>query len=145
MRLELGALKAAALVESTDAGLRPLRSALAWDAPLPEPVAGGRAVLSLPRLDVDAWRPLLASDADPSLAAADPVDNPWLPRSIQLLTPELLADGRRLSGVTLALQRLSGAGEAGWRAQVQADQTAGSVDYREPQPGAGAGRIQARL
>ncbi len=145
LRLELGALKAAALVESADGGLRPLRSALAWDAPLPEPVAGGRAVLSLPRLDVDAWRHLLASDVGPGPAAADPADNPWLPRSIQLLTPELLADGRRLSGVTLALQRLSGAGEAGWRAQVQADQTAGSVDYREPQAGAGAGRIQARL
>jgi uncharacterized protein YhdP len=157
-----------------------LRSALAWGAPLPEPVAGGRATLVVPRLDVDAWRqtwaglalatpgPKAATAATalsttatapttPTAAAAALPDGAWLPGSVQLRTAELLAAGRRLTGVTLDLQRLATAGDEVWRAQVVADQTAGTVDYREPRlggagaaAGAGAGAgvagsIKARL
>ena len=145
LRLEMGPIKAQALVEATAGGARPQRSALAWDAPLPEPVAGGRAVLALPRLDVDAWRSLLASVVEPTALPGGDADSPWLPRSIQLLSPELMLDGRRFSAVSLELQRLGAPGEPGWRAQLQADQASGSVDWREPGAGGGAGRIQARL
>lgn len=145
-RLELGALKASALVEATPAGPRLLRSAWAWDAPLPEPVPGGRAVLALPRLDVDAWRSALADGsgrATPTVVAA--ADSPWLPRRVQLTTPELLAGGRRLSGVTLDLQHLLAPGDEVWRVLVQADQTAGTLEYREPATATAQGRVKARL
>ena len=152
-QLALGPLRAAALVDGSVAGSpRPLRSALAWGAPLPEPVAGGRAELVVPRLDVDAWRQAWAAIAEaPEVAAPD---SAWLPQSLQLRTPDLLAGGRRLTGVTLDLQRLAGAGGAsgasgtsgaGWRAQVQADQAAGSVEYQEPRQAGAEGRIRARL
>ncbi len=61
LRLELGPLKGQLLVEAAADGLRPLRSAWSWDAPLPEAVPGGRAVLALSRLDVDRWRTALAA------------------------------------------------------------------------------------
>ena len=79
---------------------------------------------------------------------------------MQLKTAELLAGGRRLSRVSLDLQRLgtpgtnaasvaSGAaaalGDAGWRVQGTADQTAGSVEYLEPRNASSASRITARL
>ena len=149
LRLELGPLKAAALIDSSPPTPQLLRSALAWEAPLPEPVAGGRAVLVLPRLDVDAWRSVLAG-LGPSPGAAGaatlPAPDPgWLPQSVQLRTPELLAAGRRLTGLTLDLQRLAGVGDEGWRAQVVADQTAGALEYREPRRAGAEGRIRARL
>ena len=161
LRIELGALQASLLIDRSQATPRLLRSALAYDSPLPEPVAGGRAVLLLPRLDLDAWRALDWAGAEPGAAPADPG---WLPQSVQLKTAELLAGGRRLSGVTLALQRLSGLGglgglgglaEEGWHIVGTSDQAAGTLDYREPRsagPGAGlgsgpasSGRIKARL
>jgi uncharacterized protein YhdP len=47
--------------------------------------------------------------------------------------------------VALTLQRLAAPGDEGWRVQGTADQTAGSVEYREPRTANGAGRIKARL
>ena len=148
LRLELGALRAQALVETTATGMRPLRSAWSWDAPLPEPVAGGRAVLAPTRLDADAWRGALAAGSAGATGAAAADDSAWLPQSLQLTTPELLLAGRRLSGVVLDLQRQPGTpAEAGdtWRAQFKTDQAAGTLDYREArQPGA-PGRLRAQL
>ena len=167
LRLELGALQASVLLDTSPAEPRVLRGALAYGAALPEPVVGGRAVLALPRLDVAPWQALWdsagaaapastaalaasasASNANASAGATAGLHPSWMPRSVQLKTPELLAGGRRLTGVTVDLQRLSTPGDEGWRAQVVADQTAGTVDYREPRgvDGAGgAGRIKARL
>ena len=147
LRLELGALRALAVVDSAPAGPRLLRSALSWAAPLPEPVAGGRAVLVVPSLDVDAWRQAWAGLAAATPAAPDAagVDSAWLPRAVQLRSPELRVASRRLTGVTLDLQRLVAAGDEGWRAQVVADQTAGTVDYREPRRAGAGGSIKARL
>ena len=139
LRLELGLLQASALLDH--GSTRVLRSALAYDSVLPEPVAGGRALLTLPRLDLDVWR-TLAWPGD-SAVAFDPVS--WLPSSVQLKTPELRIGGRTLSGVTLDLQRLGAPGDAGWRVQGTSDQTAGSVEYREPRSVGAAGLVKARL
>ncbi|MBL8349938.1 MAG: TIGR02099 family protein [Burkholderiaceae bacterium] len=144
LQLTLGPLQAAALVEQNGAApARPLRSALAWGAPLPEPVAGGRALLVVPALDVDAWRQTWAAIADAATGPATP-DSAWLPQSVQLRSPELRIAGRRITGLTLDLQRLA-VGDEGWRAQVQADQAAGSIEYREPRQAGAEGRVRARL
>ncbi len=177
LRLELGPLRGQVLVESGPTSQRPLRSAWAWDAPLPEPVPGGRAVLALARLDVDAWRAALGGTASGTAsgaaggaaggaasgaarpapaampaavanAAAPADDSAWLPHAVQLTTPELLIGGRRLSGVALELQRqASAAADAGdaWRAQLQADQATGTLDYREARTAGAPGRLRAQL
>ena len=141
LRLELGPLQASAVLERSQGATRVLRSALAYDSVLPELVAGGRAVLTLPRLDLDAWR----AQAWPGDSSLNFEAGGWVPHSVQLKTAELHAGGRRLSGVTLDLQRLIKPGEEGWRIQGMADQTAGSVEYREPRSIGAAGRIKARL
>ena len=176
LRLELGLLQAQLQLERGPAGLRVARSAAAYNSPLPDALPGGRAVLVLPALDADAWQALDLAGAPASAPAGPPAalpsasqaaagtasttttDSGWLPQSVQLKTPELLVGGRHLTGVSLALQRLSAAGDEGWRVQGSADQAAGTLDYREPRaapatgPGAGAGndssgagRIKARL
>jgi uncharacterized protein (TIGR02099 family) len=147
LRLELGPLKASLLLETTAAGARPLRSAWSWDAPLPEPVAGGRAVLALARLDVDSWRSALAVATAGAAGNAAADDSAWLPQAVQLSTPELLLGGRRLSGVALELQRQAAVADAGnaWRAQFKADQAAGTLDYRESRSAGAPGRLRAQL
>ncbi|MEK8051538.1 YhdP family protein [Ideonella sp. DXS22W] len=149
LRLELGPLQAALLRDISGPEAQLLRSAWSWAAPLPEPVAGGRATLVMPALDVDAWRILwgpggpLASSAAAASSSAGLAT--LLPHVIRLQTPELLAEGRRLTGLTLDVQRVDTAGEEGWRAQVVADQTSGSLEWREGRGAQGAGRIRARL
>lgn len=139
LRLELGGLKGAVLTEAgPNGGLRQLRSAWSFEAPLPEPVAGGRAVLALPRLDLGAWQAEAGTSSRPE-------DLQALPQSVSIRTPELLASGRRLSNVVLDLQRQATPGEEGWSAKLVADQAAGTVDYREPRRPGTEGRIKARL
>ena len=157
LRLELGPLRGQMLVESAVAGQRLLRSAWSWDAPLPEPVAGGRAVLALARLDVDAWRAALAAapaggataGTASGTASGMADDSAWLPRTLQLTTPSLQLGGRRLSGVLLDLQRQAAAGvaEGGdtWRVQFKTDQAAGTLDYREGRGAGAPGRLRAQL
>ncbi len=164
LRLELGALQASLVIDpggsvttptgaaaaSPEAGPRLARAALAHGRQLPEPVAGGVAVLTLPQLDLDAWQALLDPSASGPPGATGPVGAgadlaAWLPHSVQLKTSELLVGGRRLTGVNVDVQRLTAAGDEGWRVQGEADQAAGGVDYREPRSLFGAGRILARL
>ncbi len=149
LRLELGPLQAALLRDISGPEPQLLRSAWAWAAPLPEPAAGGRATLVLPALDLDAWRALWAPGAPLAATAAAASSGAGLaallPHGIRLQTPELLAEGRRLTGLTLELQRVNQPGEEGWRAQVSADQTSGSLEWRDARAGQAAGRIKARL
>jgi len=169
VRLDLGPLQVHLQRELGPGEPLLLRSAYAYGSPLPEPVAGGRAVLVLPVLDVDAWRAVVApagsagrgrgaaaasapgvgpsatASASLSTASAATVAEAWWPQSLRLQTPELLAMGRRLTGVVLDLQRQPGPAEPAWHAQVQADQTSGRIAYREPRAGLDNGRLQARL
>ena len=163
LRLELGALQASLVIDpggvttppgaaapSPEAGPRLARAALAYGRRLPELVAGGVAVLTLPQLDLDAWQALLDPSTSGPPGATGAVGTgadlaAWLPQSVQLKTPELLVGGRRLTGVSVDVQRLTTAGDEGWRVQGEADQAAGGVDYREPRSRLGAGRILARL
>jgi uncharacterized protein YhdP len=69
-----------------------------------------------------------------------------MPRQITLRARELLLAGRRFTGAQVDLQRgaRDGADEL-WRATLQADQVAGTLEYREPRGAAAPGQLSARL
>ena len=172
LRIELGPLQASLVLDHAAGGIRLARGAMAFNTKLPEPEAGGVLALNLARLDVEAWRPLAeasawgltataaaapasspaaaASAAAPSPAAAeadadaDWLSN-WLPATVHLSAAELLVSGRRLTGLTLDVKRLSGPQDNGWRFSGAADQVAGSADFLATRRPGGAGRVVARL
>ena len=147
-QIQLGPLQAAWQVDPADPGGRPLRSALAYNAALPEPVPQGHAVLAPDRLDLDAWRALWATGGPLASTASGNAGEPLL-HHIRLRTPELLLWGRRLNGLALDLRRLVTPAEQGWRAELQSQQASGTVDYLLPRrAGSGAdtsGHVRARL
>ncbi len=147
-QLQLGPLQAAWQVDPADPRGRPLRSALAYNAALPEPVPQGHAVLAPDRLDLDAWRALWTPGGPLANTASGNAAEPLL-HHINLRTPELLLWGRRLNGLALDLRRLVTPAELGWRAELQSRQASGTVDYLLPRrAGSGAdasGHVRARL
>lgn len=155
LRIELGSvLQAQYLRDLSGASPQVLRSALALQAPLPEMVPGGRAVLEPASLNVDAWQAVLGGTGGTGGSGAagaagggpgGAIDNAYVPQSIHVKTPELVFGGRKLTQLTLALNRQGSGADEAWRAQVSADQVQGQIDYREPRGPASAGRIHARL
>ncbi len=143
LRLELGALQLALLLDISGDSPRLLRSSVAYGSPLPDPVAGGRAVLAFDRIDLDAWQALwpdgAAAAAGAGSDAAAPVAN------VALRAAQVQLAGRRLDNLTLNLQRVAVPGEEGWHAALSADQASGTIDYREPRRAGDTGRIRARL
>ena len=114
-------------------------------APLPD--AGVVANLNIPRLDVDAWTAV--ADKLGTDGVADTAKSPspgamsaseYLPNVLVLRSKELLASGRQLNNVVV------GGGREGplWRANVDATELSGYVEYRQPS-GSNAGRLYARL
>ncbi len=98
------------------------------------------ANLNLARFDVGAWRALFhdpAGVATPASGTVDAEASPYLPSLIALRAQELRFGGRRLSNVVL------GGSREGllWRANVDADELSGYVEYGQAQ----AGRVMARL
>jgi uncharacterized protein (TIGR02099 family) len=120
----------------------------------PLPPAGTVASVTLRQLDVAAWESVLdrldkAGDRPPPGTPAAPlVFDPsggegYVPESIALRVGDLDLGSRRLRNVTAGLSQQAGL----WRANVEADELAGYVEYRPARRGsaAGAGRVYARL
>ncbi|MEO7114301.1 MAG: YhdP family protein [Caldimonas sp.] len=122
------------------------------------PASGVAANVSVKKLDVDVWEGVLARfQGDPAPArgvAPTATHTPpplvfdssggagYVPTTIALRVGELELGSRRLANVTAGL---SLQGEL-WRANVDADELAGYVEYRPARRGAvGAGRVFARL
>ena len=118
------------------------------------PASGVAATIALRKLDIDEWQSavarLLGAGARPSAAAAAaPLvfdasgGEGYLPDSISLRVAELEAGSRRLGNVDATMSQRGGL----WRAQVEADELGGLIEYRPARPGAtaGAGRVYARL
>jgi uncharacterized protein YhdP len=113
-------------------------------APMPE--SGVVANIRMDDVDLDGWYKVLsnASGADLSainVGAANPVAGmAYLPTSMAVRANSLVFDGRKLSKVVL------GGGREGlqWRANVDATELSGYVEYRQPS-GSNAGRLYARL
>jgi len=113
------------------------------------PEQGIHANIHLPSFNADAWSDVLAQvTASPSgLAVPDPDKNPglaYLPTNFAVRTDALTFGARQFNRLVM------GAGREGllWRANVDATELNGYLEYRQAQEGAsasGPGRVYARL
>ncbi len=129
-------------------GLAPNESA-------PTPLQGVAANVNLGTINVDAWEDVLAAAAPATTMAprtlaagtgasantsANIATAGYLPTVMAVRAQKITVDGRTLHNVVLGGSRDG----LNWRANVDADELNGYVEYRQP-AGAGAGRVYARL
>ncbi len=129
-------------------GARVLRGGVGIGEAAPMPATGVSAHIQQQSLDIDAWlevakalqpgEPASAPAGSSSAAATAPSGHE--PDSISLRAQEMTVEGRRLTNMKLQATRQS----AGWRANVDADQLSGYVEFRASQPLV-PGRVYARL
>jgi uncharacterized protein (TIGR02099 family) len=140
-RVELGSVLQAQVQRDVagDGSTRDLRGGIGIFEAAPQPAEGLAAVLNLPLLVVDDWRGAAARLAGPGGAESA---EPWLvPDTIALRAQAVVAGTRRLERVTAGISHETGL----WRANVDAAQLEGYVEYRVPGAGVTAGRLHARL
>ncbi|RYX94563.1 MAG: TIGR02099 family protein [Comamonadaceae bacterium] len=117
----------------------------------PAPEEGVVANINLNTINVDAWEDMLSGAAGASIAAvaADPARaaasaasaaSSYLPTAIAVRAKELTVEGRTLHNVVVGGSRDG----TTWRANLDAVELNGYVEYRQPS-GGGAGRVIARL
>ncbi|MFO1264383.1 MAG: YhdP family protein [Rhodoferax sp.] len=119
---------------------------LAGDEVAPLPSEGVVANLNLTGVDADAWADVLnrASGTDLTPGALNVNDSAtslaYLPTSLAVRAREITLGGRKFNRVVV------GGGREGlvWRANVDAHEMSGYVEYRQPS-GSAAGRLYARL
>lgn len=116
------------------------------------PAEGVMANVQLGRFDVDAWEEAfgrVAGNGAPAAPArgdaangngAGPAGTNYLPTVLALRARELNIEGRPLHNVLVGGSREGRT----WRANVDADELNGYLEYRQPQS-TGAGRLYARL
>ena len=107
------------------------------------PAEGVTANVQLARFDVDAWKESLARLAGTDAAGASgesAAGLTYLPTAVSLRAKELSVENRSLHNVAVGGSREGRT----WRANVEADELNGYVEYRQPQ-NTGAGRLYARL
>ncbi len=120
---------------------------LAADESAPLPAQGVVANLQFGELDLDAWAEVLATSAGSDAAAASgrtaqaaAALQAYLPTNLAVRAKAVQLDGRTLHNVVVG-----GAREGSlWRANVDASELSGYVEYRESAPGV-PGRVYARL
>ena len=123
---------------------RVLRGGVGVMEPAPQPAIGVAANITLKTLNADEWE----AAADRLFGAADARETSatagYSPDTLALRVQELNAGSRHLTRVVAGVSMDAGL----WRANVDADQLNGYVEYRPParrEPAAGAGRVYARL
>lgn len=142
LRIELGTVLAVQY-ERDLSGTTPrvLRGGIGVFEPAPTPSVGVLANVNLGVLHVDAWENALSRLLGDG-GAAPQSDAGYMPTHIALRAQELHSGARRFSSVVAGISRE----DSLWRANVEAEQLSGYVEYR---PAAGpaqtAGLVYARL
>jgi uncharacterized protein (TIGR02099 family) len=123
-----------------------LRGGIGVMEPAPQPATGVQAVMSVPQFNADAWQ-TTATRIFGSTAAAGSSGggDGYLPHSVAFRAQELVTSGRTLTHVVAGLSRDMAGDENLWRANLEADQLGGYVEYRPARSASAAGRIYARL
>jgi uncharacterized protein (TIGR02099 family) len=111
----------------------------AWEAALTR-VAGGDAPAPAAPIPAPAPIPVPSAPAAGTATAAPSASPSYLPTVIALRARELSVEGRKLHNVVVGGSRDGRV----WRANLEADELNGYVEYRQPQ-NTGAGRVYARL
>ena len=147
LRLDLGRLLSLRYVrQHAEGGVRVLRGAIGAGLAAGESVAlpdeGVVAQVQFDALDLDAWRQAMASPAEPATSGGgvSATLQDYLPTSLIVQGNTLQAGGQTLR------QLVAGGTREGqvWRANVDARELSGYVEYRMPAR-SGAGNVYARL
>jgi len=154
LTVEVGRLASATYVRDlSGAEPRVVRGAITVGLPAGEaaipPEQGVMANISLAAFDVDAWEAVLghaagggpAGGASPLRATAGSAALGYLPTILAVRAKELTVEGRTLHNVVVGGSREG----LTWRANVDADELNGYMEYRQSSSGLGAGRLHARL
>ena len=117
----------------------------------PEPNNAIAANIYVDRLDLDEWTKLFTSIQGSAVGTAAKVGvkaasnqnvfDDLIPSSMAIRTKELIVEGRKFENIVIGGSREG----AVWRANMEAKQLSGYVEYRQPTPAQTSGRIYARL
>lgn len=144
LRIELGPLQAQFQRDLSGEAPRVLRGGIGLNEPAPEPAAGVVVNANVAALPLDAWEGVASHIVGNGAGGAAVGDaGGYLPTFVGLRAQTLNSGARQFNRVVIGASREEGV----WRANVEAEQFGGYVEYRPARPGAaqGAGRIYARL
>lgn len=144
VRLELGPLQAQFQRDVSGETPRVLRGGIGLNEPAPQPAAGVLVNINVAALPLDAWEGVAAQAMGSGGAGPGALDaGGYMPTHIALRAQTLNSGSRQFNRVVVGASQDDGL----WRANVEAEQFGGYVEYRPARPGAaqGAGRIFARL
>lgn len=146
LRFELGnVIQASYLRDLAGEQPRVLRGGIGVMEPAPQPASGVAASINLARLATDEWEAAADKLFGPAETRESGGPSGYVPDAIGLRVQELIAGQRRLTHVSAGLSQDAGV----WRANVDAEQLNGYVEYRVPTRRGGAatagGRVYARL
>lgn len=148
LRLEIGSIVQAQYErELADSGPRVLRGGIGINEPMPTPASGVWAHASLAALPLDAWEGVAsrlfpsasAGAAGPAGASND--SGGYLPTQLALRAQTLNTSARQFNRVVIGASH----DDNRWKANVEAEQFSGYVEYRSAAAGQSAGRVHARL
>ena len=141
LRFELGSVVQAQFVRDLSHGApHVLRGGVGVHDVAPASATGVAANLNLGVVNVDAWSALgrkLGTLGGEGAASG----GHYLPHSVALRAQEITTGTRRLTKLVAGISQSDGV----WRANVDADQLNGYIEYRMPRRTAGAGLVHARL
>lgn len=147
LRFELGNLVNAQYVRDVSGNqARVLRGGIGVMEAAPTPVSGVSANINLASVNTDAWEAVgnKLAGAVSTNASSDPPVGGYIPTNLAVRAQEVLTGSRRLTKVVIGASQEDGL----WRANLDAEQLNGYVEYRPARRGASsgaAGRVFARL
>ena len=120
---------------------------LEGDESVPAPLVGVAANIKLAQLDLDAWEKILGEPPRGNAPSAAPASQPdaitlgYLPTRLAIRAGQLKVQGRSLNRVVVGGSREG----VTWRANIDAAELNGYVEFRQAGAQQGAGRVYARL